>query len=190
MKKTRVAVLLSGRGSNLQNLIKTAKPDFVSYEIAMVIADRDAPGLIFARESAIPTQIIAHRDRKLFAEAVEQAWIEAKIDLVSLAGFMRVLDRGLVERWNGKIINIHPSLLPDFPGLHPHRQVLAAGARISGCTVHFVTPEVDAGPIIAQAAVDVLPRDTEEQLAARILEAEHRLYPFVLDFLAREHCCK
>lgn len=168
-------------------MIEAATQPVSSYEIGVVIADRDAPGLNYARSAGIRTEVIAHPNRAVFAAAVEQVWIDAAVEIVALAGFMRILDRDLVERWNGQIINIHPSLLPDYPGLHPHRRVLEAQARISGCTVHLVTPEIDSGPIISQAVVTVLPDDTEQSLASRVLAAEHRLYPIVLDYMCSKY---
>ena len=189
MAKKRVAVLISGRGSNMTALIEAAKaPDYPA-EIALVISNRpDAIGLTYARESGITTALIDHlpfgNDREAFERALDAELTAQRIDLVCLAGFMRVLSSNFVESWKGRLINIHPSLLPSFKGLNVHRHILESGVRISGCTVHFVVPELDSGPIIAQAAVPVLPEDTEQTLAARTLAAEHKLYPLALLLLA------
>jgi phosphoribosylglycinamide formyltransferase-1 len=185
--RKRVGVLISGRGSNLQALIGAAShPDYPA-EIALVLSNRaDAPGLDHAR--GIATAVISHRDhasRESFDRALDAALQAAAIDIVCLAGFMRVLTEGFVRRWEGRLLNIHPSLLPAFKGLDVHRQVLDAGVRISGCTVHYVVPEVDSGSIIAQAAVPVAPDDDEDSLAARTLAAEHRLYPHALRLVAQ-----
>ncbi len=189
MAKLRVAVLISGRGSNLQALLDACgRPDFPA-EIALVVSNRaDAEGLRRAEEASVPTQVLDHRDfvqRAAFDAALDRILRAAAVDLVCLAGFMRLLTPGFAAAWQGRLINIHPSLLPCFKGLHTHRQALAAGVRIHGCSVHFVTPDLDAGPIIAQAAVPVSGADDEASLAARVLEAEHRLYPLVLALLAQ-----
>jgi phosphoribosylglycinamide formyltransferase 1 len=181
----RLAVLISGRGSNLQALIEAcADPEYPA-EIGLVISNRpDAPGLSHAATAGIPSAVIAHREPKEFAAAADARLQAAATELVCLAGFMRVLDADFVQAWRNRIINIHPSLLPAFPGLHAQRQALAAGVRFAGCTVHFVRPEVDAGPIIAQAVVAVYPGDDEERLSARILATEHRLYPLAVRLVA------
>jgi phosphoribosylglycinamide formyltransferase-1 len=182
--RPRVAILISGRGSNMAALIEAARaPDFPAV-IALVLANkRDAGGIDTARRAGIETQTVeskAYPDREAF-EAEMQARLEARgIDLVCLAGFMRVLSAPFVERWRGRLINIHPSLLPALRGLRTHERALEAGLTEHGCTVHFVEPELDAGPIIAQARVPVLPGDTAETLAARVLVEEHRLYPLAL----------
>jgi phosphoribosylglycinamide formyltransferase-1 len=184
----RTAVLISGRGSNMMALVEAARaPDFPA-EIALVLADRgDAAGLALAKAAGIATAAV---DRKIFAtrDAFEQsmrAMLEIhRIDLICLAGFMRVLSAPFVARWRGRMINIHPSLLPAFRGLDTHARALAAGVPTHGCTVHFVVAELDAGPIIAQASVPVLPGDTAQALAARVLDEEHRLYPLALSMLA------
>ena len=182
--KTRVAVLISGRGSNLLSLIKAAP--YSDYEIAVVVSDQEhAPGLKHAEDADILWVAMPHKTRHDFAAMLWRVMVDMQIDLIVLAGFMRILDAEFVNKFAGRIVNIHPSLLPQFPGLHPYRQTLAAGVSYSGCTVHYVVPEVDAGPIIAQAVVDVLKDDTEEILSARILEAEHKLYPIVIDHLSR-----
>jgi len=185
MERLKVGVLISGRGSNLQALIDAASDPAYPAEIVLVISNRaDAAGLARAAAAGIPHQIIAESDRAAFALAADRALREAKIGLVALAGFMRLLDTGFVAAWQDRVVNIHPSLLPAFPGLHPQRQALAAGVRFSGCTVHFVRAEVDSGPIIAQAVVPVEDSDDENRLAARILAAEHRLYPLAVRLYA------
>jgi phosphoribosylglycinamide formyltransferase 1 len=178
MPRLRVGALISGRGSNLQALIDAAADSGYPAEIVTVITNRtDALGLQRAASAGIPQHVIADSDRAAFAEAADKVLRSAGVELVALAGFMRILDTGFVERWRDRMINIHPSLLPSFPGLHPQRQALAAGVKFSGCTVHFVRVAVDTGPIIAQAVVPVEDGDDEDRLAARILAAEHRLYP-------------
>lgn len=183
--KKRLAIFISGRGSNMAALIEAAEAEDFPGKIALVLSNKpQAAGLVFAAGRGIPTLAIDHRrfgkDRAAFDAAIDEALIEANIDLVCLAGFMRVLTGDFVRRWQGRMINIHPSLLPAYPGLHTHERALAAGDRRHGCTVHFVTEGVDAGPIIAQRAVDVLPGDTPESLAARVLVEEHKLYPEAL----------
>lgn len=187
--KPRVAILISGRGSNMQALVDAARgPDYPA-EIALVISNRpDAPGLAWAKSQGLPTLALDHKlyeGREHFEGQLQSMLELSKIDLVALAGFMRLMTAPFVERWSGRMINIHPSLLPAFKGLHTHEQALAAGVRISGCTVHFVSPEMDGGPIIAQAAVPVLTSDTADALAARVLAAEHKLYPLALARVAR-----
>jgi phosphoribosylglycinamide formyltransferase-1 len=182
--RRRVAILISGRGSNMASLIEAARaPDFPA-EIALVLSNRpDAGGLARATEAGIEALAIDHKaypDRESFEAAMDAALRERAIDLVCLAGFMRVLTPGFVERWAGRMLNIHPSLLPLFRGTHTHQRALEAGVLVHGCTVHFVVPELDAGPIIAQAAVPVVPGDTEDSLAKRILVQEHVLYPQAL----------
>ena len=185
MTRLRVGVLISGRGSNLQALIAAAAGPAYPAEIAVVISNRgDAAGLEHAKTAGIPRHVISDPDRAGFAAAADRVLREAQVKLVALAGFMRILDTGFVEAWADRMINIHPSLLPAFPGLHPQRQALAAGVKFSGCTVHFVRVAVDTGPIIAQAAVPVEDGDDEERLAARILGAEHRLYPLAVRLFA------
>src|SRR6202045_2031392 len=178
MPRLRLGVLISGRGSNLQALIDACADPAYPAEIVSVISDRaEAPGLAIAAAAGISGVAIRHRDRPAFASEASALLRGQPADLVCLAGFMRVLDTAFVEAWRDKMVNIHPSLLPAFPGLHPHRQALAAGVRFSGCTVHFVRPEVDAGPIIAQAVVPIQPGDDGGHLGARILRVDHRLYP-------------
>lgn len=186
--KMKIAVLISGRGSNLKSLIDaTAAPDYPA-EIVLVLSNTaKAGGLDFARAANIPTAVIPHGDfasREGFDAAIDARLYEAGVDLLCLAGFMRILSNGFVRKWQDRMINIHPSLLPAFRGTEVHEQALAAGVRISGCTVHYVTPELDAGPIIAQAAVPVHAHDTPDTLAARVLEKEHTLYPFAVRLIA------
>jgi phosphoribosylglycinamide formyltransferase-1 len=188
MAKLKVGILISGRGSNMAALIKAAAaPDYPA-EIACVISNvADAPGLGIAREAGIATMVISHKDhadRESFDRALSSALESHGVELVALAGFMRILSRWFPERWAGRLLNIHPSLLPAFRGRHVERQTLSAGVRVSGCTVHLVVADLDAGPIVAQAAVPVLPNDTEETLSARILRQEHRLYPMVVRWFA------
>ena len=186
--RVRTAVLISGRGSNLASLIEAASaPDYPA-DIVLVISNKaDAGGVSIAERADIPTKIISHKDyasREEFDAAIDAALREEDVSLVCEAGFMRIHSEWFVMRWEGRIINIHPSLLPAFPGIRVHEQALAAGVQISGCTVHFLTAELDSGPIIAQAAVHVLPNDTAETLAARVLAQEHKLYPQALKLVA------
>jgi phosphoribosylglycinamide formyltransferase 1 len=184
MTRRRVAILISGRGSNMASLMEAARaPDFPA-EIALVLSNRpDAAGLERAKEAGIATCVIdhkAHPTREDFEQAMDAALAEHDIAFICLAGFMRVLTDWFVERWAGRMVNIHPSLLPLFRGTQTHRRALEDGVLVHGCTVHFVVPELDAGPIIAQAAVPVVPGDTEESLAARVIVQEHKLYPQAL----------
>ena len=186
--KKRAGVLISGRGSNLVSLIEAARaPDYPA-EIVLVLSNKaDALGLDRAAEAGIATRVISHKgfeSREAFDACVTDALKEARVDLVCNAGFMRLHSAAFVREWRGRQLNIHPSLLPAFRGLHPQEQALAAGVRVAGATVHFVSEEMDAGPIIAQGAVPVLPGDTEEALSARILAMEHRLYPLALKLVA------
>jgi phosphoribosylglycinamide formyltransferase-1 len=186
--KKRVGILISGRGSNMMALVEAARaPDFPA-EVAAIVSSRpDAPGLAWAKARGLPTLALDHKayaSREAFDEAIHAALVAAGAELVALAGFMRLQSAAFVAKWAGRQLNIHPSLLPLFKGLQPQKQALDAGVRISGCTVHFVTEEMDAGPIIAQAAVPVLDADTPETLAARILVAEHTLYPLALGLVA------
>ena len=186
--KKRVAILISGRGSNMMALVEAARAPGYPAEIVAVVSSRpEAPGLAWAKAQGVPAVALDHKaypSREAFDDAVHAALTAAGADLVALAGFMRIQSAGFVDRWQGRQLNIHPSLLPRFKGLHPQRQALQAGVRVSGCSVHFVTAEMDAGPIVAQAAVPVLSGDTEETLAERILVAEHRLYPHALALVA------
>ena len=188
--KRRVAILISGRGSNMAALIRAAAASDFPAEIAVVISNRaDAAGLQRAGESGIPTLVIESkpfgRDRAGFEAVLQAALDERGVELICLAGFMRLFTAEFVQRWYGRMLNIHPSLLPSFPGLDPHGQALRAGVKISGATVHFVIPETDAGPIVMQGAVAVSDQDTSETLSERILEVEHRIYPEALRLLAK-----
>jgi phosphoribosylglycinamide formyltransferase-1 len=187
--KRRVAILISGRGSNMAALIEAARaPDFPA-EIVTVISNRaDAGGLEKAAAQGIPTTVIESKpfgtDRAGFEAVLQRALDEKNVELICLGGFMRLFTAEFVQRWYGRMLNIHPSLLPSFPGLDPHGQALGAGVKISGATVHFVIPETDAGPILMQGAVAVHDEDTADTLAARILEIEHRIYPDALRLVA------
>ena len=188
MAKRRVGILISGRGSNMAALIEATRAPDDPAEIALVISNEpDAAGLSYASSRDVPTAIVNHRDfasRDAFADALDEKLREAKVEIVCLAGFMRLLATPFVERWRGRMINIHPSLLPAFKGLNTHARALDAGAKTHGCTVHYVEPELDSGPIILQAEVPVLPGDDEATLAARVLKEEHRLYPAALRLVA------
>jgi phosphoribosylglycinamide formyltransferase-1 len=183
--RLKVGVLISGRGSNLQALIEAAADPAYPAEIVLVISNRpEAPGLAHAARAGIAQCTIPDPDRQIFASEADRALQQSGAQLIALAGFMRILDTAFVDAWRDRLVNIHPSLLPAFPGLHPQRQALAAGVRFSGCTVHFVRAQVDTGPIIAQAVVPVRADDDEECLSARILAAEHRLYPMAVRYYA------
>lgn len=185
MGRLRIGVLISGRGSNLQSLIDAATDPSYPAEIVLVISNRaDAQGLARAARAGIAHRTIRDPSRQAFAAAADAELGRSGVELVVLAGFMRILDTGFVEKWCDRLVNIHPSLLPAFPGLHAQRQALAAGVRFSGCTVHFVRAEVDTGPIIGQAVVPVQADDDENRLADRILAAEHRLYPLAIRLFA------
>ncbi|HEY3910339.1 MAG TPA: phosphoribosylglycinamide formyltransferase [Stellaceae bacterium] len=181
----RLGVMISGRGSNLQALIRACGGRFYPAEVALVVSNRaEAAGLVHAAAAGIASAVVAARDRTRFAAEADALLRRHRVDLVCLAGFMRLLDHGFVEAWRDRMVNIHPSLLPAFPGLHAQRQALAAGVRFAGCTVHFVRPETDTGPIIGQAVVPVHSGDDETSLSARILAAEHRLYPGAVRLIA------
>jgi phosphoribosylglycinamide formyltransferase-1 len=187
--KRRVAILISGRGSNMGALVKAAAADDYPAEIVVVIANRaDAGGLEKAKASGVATVVIESKpfgkDRAGFEAALQAQLDQHRVELICLGGFMRLFTAGFVQRWYGRMLNIHPSLLPSFPGLDPHGQALRAGVKISGATVHFVIPETDAGPILMQGAVGVSDHDTAETLSERILEVEHRIYPDALRLLA------
>jgi phosphoribosylglycinamide formyltransferase-1 len=187
--KRRVAILISGRGSNMTALIEAAKAQDYPAEIVVVISNKaDAAGLLRAREAGIPAIAIESKaygqDRSGFETKLQSALDEHRVDLICLGGFMRLFTAAFVQRWYGRMLNIHPSLLPSFPGLDPHGQALRAGVKISGATVHFVIPETDAGPIVMQGATPVCDDDTAETLAARVLEIEHRIYPDALRLVA------
>jgi phosphoribosylglycinamide formyltransferase-1 len=185
MAKQRVAILISGRGSNMASLIAAAKEDSYPAEIALVVSNRpDAAGLAHAKSQGIATAVVDHtrygKDRAAFEHALQDVLTAHRIDLVCLAGFMRLLTPWFVGQWQGRMLNIHPALLPAFKGLHTHERALEAGVKTHGATVHFVSAEMDSGEIIAQAEVPVRPGDTPDTLAARVLEAEHRIYPQAL----------
>lgn len=189
MSRKRVAILISGRGSNMGALIEAAKSADYPAEIALVVSNRaDAGGLAIAAQAGVTTAVLDHKpfgkDRAAFEAALQGLLDQHRIELICLGGFMRLFTAPFVERWQGRMLNIHPSLLPSFPGLDPHGQAIRAGVTISGATVHFVVPETDAGPIIMQAAVPVASDDSAETLAARVLQAEHRIYPQALRLLA------
>lgn len=187
-KKVRTAILISGRGSNMQSLVEAAQADDYPAEIVLIASNRpDAAGLEWAKAGGLPTLAIDHKKyktRDAFEAALQDALAAAGTELVALAGFMRLMTSDFVEHWRDRMINIHPSLLPSFKGLHTHERALAAGVKIAGCTVHFVRTEMDEGPIIGQAAVPVLSGDDPATLAARVLAAEHRLYPASLKLVA------
>lgn len=187
-RRARVAILVSGRGSNMAALIEAGRGRGFPAEIVLVLSNEPgAAGLDRARAAGIGTATVAHRahpDREAFERALDEALREAGAEIVCLAGFMRVLTPPFVERWRGRLINIHPSLLPAYRGLRTHARALEDGVRIHGCTAHFVVPELDAGPVIAQGAVPVLPGDDEASLAARVLAQEHVVYPLALRMVA------
>jgi phosphoribosylglycinamide formyltransferase-1 len=188
VNRLKVAVLISGRGSNLQALLDAcAEPGFPA-EIVLVISNiAGAYGLERAKLAGVPSLVTDHKaypTREAFDADMDKAIRAAGAELICLAGFMRLLSQGFSEAWNGKMINVHPALLPSFKGLHTHRKALEAGVKLHGCTVHFVTPELDDGPIIVQAAVPVLPTDDEDTLAHRVLEQEHKAYPLALKLVA------
>jgi phosphoribosylglycinamide formyltransferase 1 len=183
--KRRTAILISGRGSNMETLIAAACDPAFPARIDLVLSNRpDAAGLATARRAGVRAEAIDHRDfggdRAAHEAAIDGVSRTAEIDIVCLAGCLRLLTPLLVQAWQGRMLNIHPSLLPSFPGLHTHARVLEAGVKLHGCTVHLVTQEVDAGPILAQAAVPVLPGDSEDDLARRVLRQEHAIYPAAL----------
>jgi phosphoribosylglycinamide formyltransferase-1 len=191
MERKRVAVLISGRGSNMAALIEAAKDKNYPAEIVLVVSNiAEAGGLQIAQSAGVLTAIVDHKiygkDRAGFERALQAVLEQHRIEIVCLAGFMRLLSAGFVGRWQGRMLNIHPALLPAFKGLDTHRRALAAGAKQHGATVHFVVPEMDSGPIVAQEAVDVVRDDTEQSLAARVLAVEHRIYPLALELLATE----
>ena len=186
MRTRRIVVLISGRGSNLEALLAAHVPATISAVVSNVPAAR---GLSIAQAQGIPTPVVDHRnfaDRSTFEEALSSEIDRHRPDLIVLAGFMRLLTEPFVQHYAGRMLNIHPSLLPAFPGLNTHRLALEAGVRIHGCTVHFVTPALDHGPIVAQAAVPVLEGDTEDALAARVLAQEHRIYPQVIRWFCED----
>ncbi len=189
MARKRVAVLISGRGSNMVALVEAAKDKNYPAEIVLVVSNRpDAAGIAYAREAGITATVVDHADYRKNREAFEhalQAVLESSgIEIVCLAGFMRLLTPWFVTKWQGRMLNIHPALLPEFKGLDTHARALAAGVKTHGATVHFVSADMDSGPIVCQGAVPVLEGDTPEMLAVRVLEVEHRIYPLALKWLA------
>lgn len=189
MQRKRVAILISGRGSNMAALISAAADPAYPAEIALVVSNRpDAAGLARANAAGVATRVVDHtmfgKDRAAFEQALDAELSSQRIDLVCLAGFMRLFTPWFVSRWQGRLINIHPALLPAFKGLDTHARALAAGVKLHGASVHFVIPEMDSGPIIVQSAVPVRDDDTPDTLGARVLAAEHRIYPLALRWLA------
>jgi phosphoribosylglycinamide formyltransferase-1 len=189
--RKRTAILISGRGSNMTALIEAARDPSYPADIALVVSNRpDAAGLRRAADAGIATAIVDHRtygrDREAFERALQDVLLQHRIDIVCLAGFMRILTAWFVGQWPEKLLNIHPALLPAFKGLDTHRRAIEAGAKEHGATVHFVVPEMDSGPVIAQARVPVLDDDTEAALAARVLAVEHRIYPLALKLVASD----
>jgi phosphoribosylglycinamide formyltransferase-1 len=189
MARKRVAVLISGRGSNMASLVEAAKDKSYPAEIVLVVSNRpDAAGVSYARNAGIATTIINHTDygknREAFERALQAVLEGSGIEIVCLAGFMRILTPWFIARWEGRLLNIHPALLPAFKGLHTHEKAIATGAKTHGATVHFVTADMDSGPIVCQAAVPVLAGDTAETLATRVLAVEHKIYPLALKWLA------
>ena len=188
--KRRVGILISGRGSNMKALVEAARDPAYPAEIVVVISNRpDAPGLAWAKEHGIPALGLDHKryeSREHFEGQLDTVLKMSNVEIVALAGFLRIMTTSFVERWRDRMINIHPSLLPSFKGLHTHERALEAGVKIAGCTVHLVRPEMDEGPILGQAAVPVLDDDTADTLAARVLAAEHQLYPACLARFARD----
>jgi phosphoribosylglycinamide formyltransferase-1 len=186
--KKRTAILISGRGSNMKSLVEAARRPGYPAEIVLVISNRpDAPGIAWAKDHGIPALAMDHKlysDRAHFESQLQGVLATSRIDLVCLAGFMRLMTAEFVNSWHDRMLNIHPALLPSFKGLDTHARALAAGVKFAGCTVHLVRPEMDEGPILGQAVVPVLPGDTEPDLAARVLAAEHRLYPRILELFA------
>lgn len=187
----RVAILISGSGSNMVRLVEAMQAGRIDATPVLVLSNiPDAGGLAKARALGVPTAVVDHRpfkgDREAFDAAVHAALLEAGPDIVCLAGFMRILTPGFIAKWEGRMLNIHPSLLPKYRGLHTHQRAIDAGDKVAGCSVHLVTAELDAGPVLGQTEVEILENDTADTLSARVLAAEHRLYPKVLaDFVKR-----
>jgi phosphoribosylglycinamide formyltransferase-1 len=177
----RIVILISGRGSNMEAIVQACGREGWRAQVAAVVSNRpQAAGLLFAQSHGIATAVVDHKaftSREAFDTALAEAIDRFEPDLVVLAGFMRILGEAFVRRYEGRMLNIHPSLLPSFPGLHTHQRAIEAGCKAHGATVHFVTPALDHGPLVAQAVVPVLPDDTEDTLAARVLQQEHRMYP-------------
>ncbi|MGL9778892.1 phosphoribosylglycinamide formyltransferase [Wolbachia pipientis] len=175
MKKVKLGILISGRGSNMQALIEACQDrNFPAEVVCAITNNSEAAGLKIAEQAGVPAFIV--RDKPLDADKIHEIFVQHKVDLICLAGFMRILQANFLSKWNNKVINIHPSLLPSFKGLNAQEQALKAGVKIAGCTVHYVTPEIDAGAIIAQVAVPVLPADDIQSLSERILAEEHKCY--------------
>ena len=191
MSRARVGVLISGRGSNMEALIDASRAEDCPYEVVLVLSDNpDAAGLVRARELGVEAKAIDRRlygkDREAHERIIDEALRSAGVEYVALAGYMRVLTPFLVGAWEGRMVNIHPSLLPKYPGLDTHRRALEAGDTEAGCTVHLVTNDLDGGPVLAQARVPVLPGDDDASLSTRVLAEEHQLYPRALASLVRE----
>jgi len=188
-RRLKLGILISGRGSNLQSIINAAKAQGFPAEINIVIANiPNVKGLEIAEKAGIRTKVIKHGcydRRESFEDAIHSAMTKAQVDLICLAGFMRILTDKFVNRWPNKVINIHPSLLPSFKGLNTHKRAIKAGVKFSGCTVHFVRPEMDDGPIIIQSVVATQPEDTPETLASRVLIEEHKIYPLAIRLIAK-----
>jgi phosphoribosylglycinamide formyltransferase-1 len=191
MTRKRTAILISGRGSNMTALIEAARDPSYPAEIALVVSNRpDAAGLRRAADAGLATAVVDHKaygkDREAFERALQDLLMQHRIDIVCLAGFMRILTAWFVEQWPGRMLNIHPALLPAFKGLDTHRRAIEAGVKEHGATVHLVVPEMDSGPIVAQGRVAVLEGDTEAALAQRVLAVEHRIYPLALALVASD----
>ena len=188
MRRLRTAILISGRGSNMMALVEAARDPAYPAEVACVVSNRaDAKGLAFAAANGIAAKVIDHKayaDRAAFEDALDRYLRSMNVEIIALAGFMRVLTARFIAGWDGRMINIHPSLLPAYKGLHTHERALADGATSHGCSVHLVTPELDGGPVLLQAMVPVQPGDTPDTLSARVLKEEHRIYPQALAMLA------
>jgi phosphoribosylglycinamide formyltransferase 1 len=189
MRKRRTGVLISGRGSNMMALVEAARAADYPAEITCVVSNRpDGKGLDFARDNGIAAKVVDHKDypnREAFEAALDACLREMNVEIIACAGFMRILSAGFIKGWEGRMLNIHPSLLPAYKGLHTHERALADGITTHGCTVHQVTADLDSGPVVLQAEVPVLPGDTPESLAARVLKEEHRIYPQALGILAK-----
>ncbi len=188
MRKLQTAVLISGRGSNMMALVEASRAADYPAEIACVVSNKpDAKGVQFAAANGIATKVFDHKafpNREAFEQALDNYLRSMKVEAIALAGFMRVLTAGFINGWDGRIINIHPSLLPSYKGLHTHERAIADGAKVHGCSVHLVTQELDGGPVLLQAEVPVLAVDTPDALAARVLTEEHRIYPQALALLS------
>ena len=188
MRKARTAILISGRGSNMMALVEAARDPAFPAEVVCVVSNKaDAKGLDFATANGIAAKVIDHKaypTREAFEAALDQYLRGMNVEAIALAGFMRVLTAGFISGWDGRMLNIHPSLLPAYKGLHTHERAIVDGAKVHGCSVHVVTPELDGGPVLLQAEVPVLPEDTPDTLSERVLKEEHRIYPQALAWLA------